>query len=289
MKMTYPIFLMLIASVLAIPLALGATSQQQTVSGTLGNNAPVIIQVNTDSASYNPVESGTRTVTVTMQIYDADGYQNIDNSSLYVNATKAGIVYGSNKNNIACGSPIVIDANTTQCTATVTMNYYDEAGTWTVTGYGADYSGASDTNSTTYTYNSLKAWTINKNTIGFGSFALTTPANFPDNVQMNNTGNSNQTEINVTAYDLVGQTNPAYTLPVNANTFRSSEATTWATATGLVNATATTTANTYLDVKTSATGEYETVYFGIDPTQFNPSTIAQIYQNPAGQEWTIST
>jgi hypothetical protein len=276
--------LVFIATAMAIPIALGDTSQSQTVTGTLGNNAPTVTYIATNLASYNPTEGSTTTVTVTMRIYDPDGYLNIDNSTLYINVTKAGLVYGENKNNIACGSPTYIDENTTECTATASMVYYDDTGTWTATGYGADISGSSSTNSTTFTYNSLKAWTINKNTIGFGSFYLSSPASFPDNIVMNNTGNANQTEINTTAYDLIGQTNPAYSLPVNTNTFRASIATTWATATGLVNATATTITGSYLDAKLT-----RTLYFGIDPTQFNPATLTQTYQNLAGEEWIIST
>lgn len=272
---------LLLALVFVAPV-MGATQQSQTTDGTLSNSNPAITLLFTDQASYNPTENSTTAVTVTMQIHDNDGEGNIDNSSLYVNVSLGGTL----KSFQSCGSVVVHNTTTKNCTASVNMDYYDSDGSWTVDGYAEDYSDATATDSTSFTYNQLKSWAIDKNTIAFGSFYLSDTSSFPDSITMTNTGNVNQTAVNVTAYDLKGQTDPSHTLPVNTNNFRSAIDTTWATATGLTNATAVTVSGAYLDVYPS---DSEVLNFGIDPSQFDKSTKAQTYQNEAGQEWIVNT
>jgi hypothetical protein len=279
----------LTAILLAIPV-MGATQTSQNVSATLTAQAPTIIALYPDNATYDPVEASTRAVTVTVQVYDPDGVANIDNTTIHVNATKTDEPT-LNFTTVSCGSPAVVNSTVLNCTATVNMLYYNKDGTWDLSAFAEDIDANSDTetNASAYTYNVLEAWTIDSNAVAFGSFYLTDAISFPDNNVLNNTGNKNNTVINLTAYDLVGVTNSSYSLVVNTTTFRAGYSTVWAEATGLVNATATTISGAWLDIFGSGTGQTETINYGIQPQQFPSNTLAQVYQNLVGQEWLIET
>ena len=284
MKKLLPIVISLVLLGMAIAVQ-GATQQSQTVNATLVGQAPFIIQIWTDQSSYDPTENSTTAVTVYMRIIDNDGIENLNTSSFYVNATNPSEPT-LNHTYISCGNVQTENSTTLNCTATINMQYYNIGGTWTVTGYVEDIDGNSDINSTTFTYNTLEAWAIDKNTIEFGSFYLSDTAKFPDNNTLTNTGNVHITEINVTAYDLWGLTQTDKYLPVNSSTFRVGTDTTWATATGLSNATAITVSGADLDIYPSDT---EVLYWGINPSAFAKDTPAQTYQNRAGEQWLITT
>jgi hypothetical protein len=90
------------------------------------------------------------------------------------------------------------------------MLYYDLDSSWTVNVSVRDNSNELAYNDTvTFSYGQLQAIRGNKDGITFGSLNLGETANATnDPLVLDNTGNQNFTEINITAYDLVGQSTP---------------------------------------------------------------------------------
>ena len=128
---------------------------------------------------------------------------------------------------------------------------------------------------------------VNASAIAFGSFYLSDSASIKDTVEMNNTGNANITSgsVKATGYDLLGQTDPSYTLDITQ--FRASPSD-WASGTALVNATATAITGLALDTYGDTNNGLEDANFGINPHGFPANTLAQTYQNDGTPEkWVL--
>jgi len=182
-----------------------------------------------------------------------------------------------------------ISATARRFECTLPMQYYYAAGIWAAELHVCDLGLLCNTSLIgSLTYNELKAWVSDTSTISFGSYMLNDGPTFPDYVTLRNTGNVNQTNITITAYSLVGVSQPTYLLPVDGNVFKAGPTGIWATSTGLLDGIAVVIDGAYLDRRGSGTGLL-TLYFGIDPSALPSETAKQVYVNDVGQEWYISS
>lgn len=171
----------------------------------------------------------------------------------------------------------------------VPMQYYYAAGVWSAELQACDLGLLCNTSTIgSVTYNELKAWVSDTDTVSFGGYRLSDGPMFPDYVTLRNTGNVNNTNITLTAYSLVGVSEPSYTLPADGNVFKACHVANWATCTGLLNGDAVRIGDAYLDRRGVGTG-MTTLYFGINPSALPAETGKQVYQNAFGQEWYLSS
>jgi hypothetical protein len=110
------------------------------------------------------------------------------------------------------------DIQLNQYNCTNDMQYYDAPGVWDIncSVYTTDESDYAENTTETFTYGSLTAMQLNTTEISFGNLAPGTtnqPASGPS--QLINTGNTNFTQVNITAHQLEGVTNNSYIIPAN--------------------------------------------------------------------------
>jgi hypothetical protein len=169
------------------------------------------------------------------------------------------------------------------------MQYYYAAGIWAAELQACDLGLLCNTSIiSSMIYNELKAWVSDTDTISFGGYRLSNSAIFPDYVTLRNTGNVNNTNITLTAYNLVGVEDPSYVLPADGEVFKVGPVANWGVVTGLLNGVAVKIDGTYLDRRGPSTGLL-TLYFGINPSALPPETAKQVYHNAFGQEWYLSS
>lgn len=188
----------------------GATNSDLDADFTIQNNAPTIPWVE-DVASDNPTEASTTTITVIFNATDTDGWLNIDVSTAQASLSKAG---ETTRSSASCTNQ-TLGSNTQVFSCNVDMYFYDDDGSWTITATVDDINSATATNdTTTFTYGTLSAMTVDIGAITFG-----TTLNLGDNdngandtTVLTNTGNQDFTTINVKGQDLVGETTPAETV-----------------------------------------------------------------------------
>jgi len=180
----------------------GSVSQILTVES--DNTAPSITWVQT-SLSDNPTESTTTTVWIAFNATDQDGYSDIDMSTAKIELSLTGEIQ---RNSTSCLAQIN-DTNTRMINCSINMQYYDNDGAWIINVSVEDNSNELTYNdSETFSYGILQAVRGNLTGIAFGSLSLGDTTNATnDPIMLNNTGNQNFTQINLTAYDLVGQDN----------------------------------------------------------------------------------
>jgi parallel beta-helix repeat protein len=222
-------------------------------------------------ASISPIESSVSVFSFNFTAADPSG---INDSTATVGITK-----GISKTNSSCTAN-VINPTTTRYDCTLGMNYYDEAGIWNINASVCDNlenCGYNDTES--FTYNQLKAFTVNTSSINLSTFYLY-DLEKTDSIELNNTGNMNITEINVTAYDLIGQADNSYKLDSDFFSVKY-DAGSYAY---LINATAVTMPSASL--YTYPSNLLNTV-FRLEPVLIPKTLKSQAYQNNAGEEWAI--
>ncbi len=191
-----------------------ATAQDVTVSIVVGaGTAPTIPFIEnatmTDLSSSGPTEGPALTwAVVNFTVYDANGYDNIDDGTALVNYTNG--TAGNTRTNSSCALLTDYSTNYANYTCNITMWWWDGSGTWTIQAYIKDLNENAVTNNTAtfqlgttggagITPTSL-AWT------GLTAGALTTDSDEP--FLLNNTGNLVK-YIELNATDLTGETNEA--------------------------------------------------------------------------------
>jgi hypothetical protein len=200
----------------------------------------------------------------------------IDNSTAKVSLTKGTKTY----QNTSCDYQ-AITGNSVKYFCWIDIPYYEESGIWNINASISTMSGNLTYNDTeNITYNELKAFTVNTSTINFSTFYLYEDEK-TDSILLNNTGNVNITEINVTAYDLIGQTNLTYTLSSSYYSIKYEGG----SYEYLANATAKTIPSANLYTYPADTMD---IIFRLEPILIPKNTISQIYQNNVGEEWVIS-
>ena len=186
-----------------------------TISG--GNNPPVVNNVSSVPAQ-TPNPEAVKVVRINFTVTDTDGVSDLNHSSAKVVVNKSGVVRSGNCSNNT------VDSDTVMYNCSVPMQYYDGAGTWSINVSVMDYSQASAFNATTvFTYNDLLYIQVSPVVFGFGDFypGPGYHAAGSNPLLIDNMGNVNLTQINITAYNLV---NGSYTLGVSNITVNVSDA-----------------------------------------------------------------
>jgi hypothetical protein len=176
---------------------------------TMGNRAPTVLFVNITNVT--PTESGTTTVSLGFNVSDEDGHADLDDTTANISVYYNGVW----RNATSC-SPATSNSNFTYYSCPVTFYYYDNSsGGWMVNVSVADKSGV-------WTYNATKNLTVfSLSSMEVLNNLTWTSINLGDQDQasssplrINNTGNFDFTEVNITAYDLVGVSDPGYVIQV---------------------------------------------------------------------------
>lgn len=188
-----------------------ATTATSAANVTVGNTAPTVYNVAGISAQ-SPTEAGETRVTFESNVTDIDGAGNI--ASVQTRLTQG----GTTRTNTSCVFVTSLNSTTNRYQCTVGLFYFDpNAADWAVnvTAYDSYSSPGAGTNTTTtFTYNSLKAFVIGTST---GTAGLTWPTvtlistnqtSNNDPLLLNNTGNANISigGINLTVINLFGET-----------------------------------------------------------------------------------
>jgi hypothetical protein len=167
------------------------------------NSAPTIDWVEKIEPQ-TPVDDSTRTISFLFNATDTDGESNLNDStaSAYFQSTGE-----TTRSNTPC-TPTVSSANTQQYNCTIDMWYFDKADTWTVNVTIRDNEEASSENSsTTFVYQTHTGMKISPTEINWGAVGLsdTNVGAEDDPILINNTGNDNNLNINITGYNLQGE------------------------------------------------------------------------------------
>ncbi len=268
-----------------------ATNQDTDVSVQFqGTNQAQIVSVDGVDASYNPTENSATTITFSVIVADADGVNDINDSSVTANFSS-----GSDPTRFdSSDCSLVSDLNSTAAnfTCTIDMYYYDNASTWTVNIGANDLgNGTADIDSaTSFTYSQLKAMVISPASLAWSTLSsgATNEASTTDPTIINNTGNYDAT-VNLTGIDLRGETNSTDLFAVpNFTVHRSSgsECSGQALSNGTAIVVTSSDANRG-NLSSGAGAGQETFYYCIPSV---PSLPTQIYSTTAtgGISWTIS-
>ncbi|MEK9208396.1 MAG: Ig-like domain-containing protein, partial [Patescibacteria group bacterium] len=198
------------------------------------NSAPTIPFVQA-IADQNATESSYTGVVFNFSVNDTNGASDINISSVRASFNQTGEATRSNTScvNISSGG------NGVMFTCNVSMFYFDNAGVWSINVSARDNSEAGAGNSTTnFTYNLLTAMVISP-----ASLAWPSPVNLTDTdtgsnndpITINNTGNALNLSINVTAYNLRGESDTSKF--IFANNFTVENASQGCSGTAMSNAT----------------------------------------------------
>ncbi|KYK25210.1 hypothetical protein AYK26_06345 [Euryarchaeota archaeon SM23-78] len=184
---------------------------------TTSNNAPNVDTVDSIPAQ-TPNADTVKIVNVNFTVTDIDGISDLNHSS-------AKVVFSKNdvNRNGTC-SNISIDIDTTQYNCTVSMQYYDQPGNWSINVSVLDNFQASAYNATTnFTYNTLLYVEVSPTVFGFGDFYPSAGynASVSNPLLLDNMGNVNLTQINITGINLVSG---SYVLGVSNVTVNVSDA-----------------------------------------------------------------
>jgi len=223
---------------------------------TVGNNAPTIDSVS-DPTTVTLVEGGTTQVSVTVLVSDPDGASDIT----LVNSS-ASAIGETNREDASCTDEGDVSSTQANFTCTFTHFYYDggvSADSWTILALAQDASSGQDTDNTrTYEVTDLSAYNITQVPTWATLTAGTNNNAASNHLIINNTGNNDYTQFNVTAYDLL---NGANTIPVSG--FDLDDDVAFGSAQAMVNATAVTVTGTF-SFMTAGASAFDTVYHRAD-------------------------
>ena len=271
------LFLLISLSFSVFP-ALGApTNVTFAVNLTItGNTAPTIISVQ-GGISINPVESSTRTVNVLFNASDDNGHADMDYTTAQVILSLAGETARTSSTCVNFANNSLIK----RFNCTVDLQYYDLDGSWTINATVEDTVNArAEDTGTTLTYGALQALRSNIAGVTFGSIALDALTSASAPMLLNNTGNQNFTQINVTAYTLRGTTTTTEIIPAS-NMSINATANGWGTT--LVNGTSIEIGQATLSRDISGIDTNETLYFWVDVPPSGLSTQDYVSE----QDWII--
>lgn len=186
--------------------ATGTHAANVTITGL--NNVTVSVWNNTlTGAAVDPSAGTINGISFIVTLTDADGSADINTTSVSANFTKTG---EGLRQNLSCPQTGSAFGNSINFTCNISMWYFDASGTWTITAVGRDLGAGNVKQNTTqvFAYGSLNSIALSPTAINFGTVAQgatnVTATNDPS--QLNNTGNVNFTQVNVTAINLYGET-----------------------------------------------------------------------------------
>jgi len=248
-------------------------SLDDTRQFTLGTNNPPSVDTVSSVSPQTPNAENVKKVEVNFTVTDTNGISDLNHSSAKAVFTNSTITREGNCSNNT------VDSNTVEYNCSVNMQYYDYAGTWAINVSIMDNSQASAYNATTdFTYGELIYIQVSPTIFGFGDYYPPGPsyqAATSNPLEIDNMGNVNLTEINVTGYNLV---NGSYTLGVSNVTVNVTDA----TGTTLQNANAITIPDAAIYVDVGGVDANESLYFYI-----TIPNVPAIYYN-SSSSWVIS-
>lgn len=196
-----------------------STTQQTNVSVVVVGTTAVTIQVFNASLAgtyTNPTESNYSSIRFDVTVSDADGVNDVNDTSVRANFSRSGETLRSNS---SCNLIGDLDTTSANFSCTITMAYFDGVGTWAIS------VGATDLGNTTFIYNTTKTFQYNQlQAIVISPNSLTFPSVSPgafnqtsnnDPTLVNNTGNYNVTNIQILGVHLYGQTDGTKFIGVN--------------------------------------------------------------------------
>ncbi len=264
-----------------------ATSGTTALNITVQSNPPTIPYVDAISAA-NPTESGTKAIQFNFTASDGNGPSYLNDTTAKASFQMAG---QATRSNTSC-LPYAAVGNNKNYTCTIYMWYFDKPGSWTINVSIQDTLGNYVENSTTtFTYNTLTSMTMSPTSLTWSAITLASSnigsSNNP--IIINNTGNKQISNINITAYDLRGET--TQTQYIYANNLSVDNVTAGCSGTSMLNATSinVTTAwiysgNNTLNYNNGTSGQ-EPLYFCLKGV---PQSISsQSYSSAAYGSWTV--
>jgi hypothetical protein len=258
------------------------SSQSQNVSITVAGANPVVVEVPT--LSINPIEENPVTVLFTANVSDADGVNDIDDSSVIV------AINGPITRTGSCAWISDISSTKAQYNCSVVMWYFDPAGIfWTLNVSATDFGdGTLVSGTAVFTYGEVKGMLISPSALTWPT-VTTGAANQQasnDPTIINNTGNYNGA-VSITALDLQGETISTESIPASSFTTGAASGSE-CTATALVNSVSTSISGSNSNPGNLSLGGgvgQEQLYYCIPLV---PSVSSQVYSTAAGGSWIVS-
>ncbi len=254
---------------------------------TSANAAPTIDFVEA-IPGLTPNESSTNTTSFNFTATDTDGFTDINVSSAQGFFQRAG---ETTRSDLSCVNWSQ-SGNDVNFTCTIGMFYYDEAGSWTINVTVRDNADeTAENSSTTFTYLTLTAMVMSPTALGWDTINLTDTdtGSTSDPITLNNTGNAVNLNINITAFNLQGNT--TLTEYIFAENFTVEDASEGCTGTAMVNATSTNVTSSILQRGNNtlnynnATSGQEQIFFCLKGVPQDIS--AQEYSSIAYGAWEI--
>ncbi len=250
--------------------------------------APTIPIVNVISAQ-NPTESTTKSITFNFTATDLNGGSTVNISTARAYFQKAG---ETTRSNTSCINQTAASGNDINFTCTIDMWYFDLNGAWTINATVQDNTGLYVENSSeAFTYNLLTAMAMSPTAMTWQTLSSTDTdvGSNNDPIIVNNTGNANALSVNVTSYNLRGET--TITDFIYAANFTVENTSQGCTGTAMVNATSTNVTSSILFKGNNSinnnneTSGQEQIYFCLKGLP--PSISQQSYSSSAYGAWVI--
>ena len=187
----------------------------------ISNTNPKITFDNSTSmvfvAGVDPTSTGTTIVWFVFNVTDADGENNINETGANFTITLGTPGFRQNRVNTTCTNFSKIGAdNMVRFNCSVYMRYFDNSSSnWVLNATALDINRAQAVNdSVRFNYNELSAMSFVRPYINFTSANIGTANQAAANpLILNNTGNDDFDQINITAAALIGTPDSAYTIP----------------------------------------------------------------------------
>ena len=199
---------------------------------TIGNRNPVIYLLNESRFSLDPVSGGSAAIIIAFNVTDPDNVNQVngsgDSGGVIVNLTLGSRSDAQFRTHSSCTNTTTGSGGTGIATfnCTVNLRYYDNnSANWVINITVIDSEGGTGRNDSngstlhTFTYNSLASFSITAKDVSESANLNFTSLNLGDSNQpskapllLNNTGNNDFDQINITGAALIGITTPGETI-----------------------------------------------------------------------------
>ena len=267
--------------VLTTKLVEAPSSGTTTVALTIGNSIPIINWTAIDDSTVDLTQGSTKKIEINFTATDSNGATDLNDttSSAKISTTEF------SAQNTSCART-VSSGITREYTCEIYLPYYYNASaSWAINASIEDNQNTTGANDTeVFTINTLEYMVMTPTAVNFGT-GLTAGTNdvaaTDDPIVLNNTGNTPYGELNVTGYDLVGQTTPTEIIPAGSFAVNVLDA---ATGNAMINNTAVVITNFDLPKFDGATGvQSDDTYYYVDL----PILSAQQYSTTGSTVWTL--
>lgn len=252
--------------------SLNSTEIQTLFELAPSSNLPPSIYYTDSIPAIDPAEGRTVTVLFNVSISDPQGYSDIVLANVSANMTSESDRAGS------CVAGDVINDTAINYSCSFDMQFYDASGSWSVNVYAEDAGSLSDSQWTSFTYNTLTAWNMTPHSISFPeTFVGNSNLLASEYTIMQNTGNDDLDVIEMNSTDLVG-VNFSETIVANNFTMNTAGA---CGGTGL-------SSNIFVQVGSATlprgVSSFEELYYCFELV---PQIIADVYDTSVNGQWTL--